>query len=323
MNVAEIFFSEFTLTSEHFWNSQSQCKLRKGVLLKIQFDRNLVGYSCYNPWPELGDETYQEGLALLKKGEMTHLLTQSFYWADVDAKARIENISLRDSIQPLKNHFLVQDIEQFIKDKNQEILKRFSVFKIKMGRDLKKEASLLSAILNNIAEFQARKVSDIKLRLDFNGKMSFEEFNLWYKSLPIEIKSQIDFIEDAFDPRTCVDLNELKNPLYAWDFYHSKIVDPKTVIVKPTRFLPKITQDQRRVFTHSFDHPIGIVISHFAASQSAEAYQEIHGLNFENVQCSDGSHQDFSFDQNKMIIKKSGSGFGFDELFKDTKWQAL
>ena len=295
---AEIFFSEYELRSNFFWNSRTQSNARSGVLIKIQFDKNLVGYSSYSPWPELGDETLEEGLVYFKNGSPTSLMNQAFYWADVDAKARAEKINLRSSIKALKSHCLMNDIDRAQFDP------QFSIFKIKMGRNLERETEFLKA---NLLEGR-------KFRLDFNGSMSFEDFHGWWDSLPKEIKTATDFVEDPFSPETVEDEKELSNPLWAWDFYLGKVPQASTAIVKPTRSLRTQENVKRRVFTHSFDHPIGRVACLYAASQAADAEKEIHGLNYSGVECSDGSHKD---------LTKSGTGFGFDELLKATKWNRL
>lgn len=292
---AEIFFSEYTLKSNSFWNSRTQSNTRLGVLIKIQFDKNLVGYSSYSPWPELGDETLEEGLVSLQNASPTALMNQAFYWADVDAKARAEKINLRESIKPLKSHWLINNIEQAKFDP------QFSIFKIKMGRDLESEAEFLQ---KNLAVSR-------KFRLDFNGSMNFSDFNYWWSALPQEIKSAVDFVEDPFNPETVDEENELSNPLWAWDFYQAKVPQASTVVVKPTRSLKTQENVKRRVFTHSFDHPIGRVACLYAASQASGAEKEIHGLNYSGVECSDQSHKD---------LTKLGTGFGFDELLKGTKW---
>ena len=301
----EIFFSEFKLESEMFWNNQTSSKFRDGVLLKFQFDKNLVGYSCYNPWPELGDETWQIGLQQFKKGQNNSLLAQACYWADVDARARAEKICLRETIKPLKNHFLVQELK-----KDLVLPKDFSFLKVKMGRHLGKETELLKDFTNYC------------LRLDFNGKLSFQEFNAWWSSLPHSIKEVVDFIEDPFDPSTASE-KDLNNSLWAWDFHKDKISNPQTIVVKPTRSLKSYSNKPRRIFTHSFDHPLGVVISHYAASQELRSEQEIHGLLYRGVKSSDHSEKDFTYEQNKMMINKTGTGFGFDDLLEACDWTKL
>ena len=296
MKPSKVFFSEFKLESEFFWNSQTQSKTRDGVLLKVQFE-NLIGYSCYNPWPELGDETLQEGL----KKQSTNLFQQALYWANVDAKARAENQCLRNFIKPLKNHQLIQDLRGKAKSD-------FTVYKIKMGRDLKTEG-----------EFLEKHFSGQKLRLDFNGKMSFQEFSQWWNQLSAKIKNQVDFLEDPFDPSMASSPLGLDNPLWAWDFH--QVENPHTVIVKPTRDL--CSKGQRQIFTHSFDHPIGVVISHYAASQVPGSEQETHGLFYQNIHCNDGSEKEFQYEKNQMLIPRTGTGFGFDELLKEFVWKAL
>lgn len=297
-SAAEIFFSEYELRSNFFWNSRTQSNSRLGVLIKIQFSKDIVGYSSYSPWPELGDETLEEGLIQFQNGSPTSLMNQAFYWADVDAKARAEKINLRAAIKPLKSHFLINDIHHAKFDP------QFSTFKIKMGRDLAVETEFL----------QSNLVENRKFRLDFNGSMNFSDFIEWFSTLPQEIKDVVDFVEDPFNPETVEDEKELSNPLWAWDFYQNKVPGASTVIVKPTRSLKTLSNVKRRVFTHSFDHPIGRIACLYSASQAAYAEKEIHGLNYSGVECSDQSHKDLS---------KQGTGFGFDELLKKTKWTKL
>lgn len=312
MKLAKIFYSAFQLNSDAFWNNQSQTKTRDGVLLKVQFNENLFGYSCYNPWPELGDETWSEGLAKLNNGSSTKLIEQAFYWAEVDAKARAEKICLREMIKPLKNHYLVrtQSIELDPKAHS-----AFKVLKIKMGRDLTSEESFLQNIV--------KELPDKKLRLDFNGNLSFKEFYGWWSKISETIKSKIDFVEDPFNPETVNNEADLDNKLWAWDFFKDQVTNAQTVVIKPTRSLLSTKENQRRVFTHSFDHPLGLVISHYAASQSANAEIETHGLFYQGVQCSDDSQKEFSYDDNVMLIANTGTGFGFDQLLKSLDWKSL
>ena len=111
--------------------------------------------------------------------------------------------------------------------------------------------------------------------------------------------------------------------MWAWDFYQAKVSAAYTVVVKPTRSLKIQEQAQCRIFTHSFDHPIGVVASHYAASQNESASQEVHGLFYSGVRCSDNSEKEFTYEQNKMLIAKTGTGFGFDDLLKGLAWKRL
>src|SRR5687768_11893046 len=73
---------------------------REGALLR--FDD---GFADLHPWPELGDPTLDEQLALLARGEMTRQLRASYALAAIDGEARRKGLSLFEGLVIPQSHW--------------------------------------------------------------------------------------------------------------------------------------------------------------------------------------------------------------------------
>ena len=165
---------------------------REGALLKVDFPGIGVGYADCHPWPELGDLPLLGQLQKLSSLETTPLTSRSLSFAQVDAQARSQGISLFQEIQIPSSHFLVPKPELLESLKLEDLSSQgFRQIKIKLGREPKGEAKLLLKV------FPVFLKLGLKMRLDFNSSLSVESFEQFLEELG-PARECLDFIEDPF-----------------------------------------------------------------------------------------------------------------------------
>ena len=308
-------------------------KEQKGLLLKVVFSKEeAVGYTslssfvhnperlisnsadffnqkteCFPPQKSDFDNFQKEEFG--KNNFCLSLLYTRFYgaWIDSQARCQLKNLFLNKA--PIKNHFLVPDVFS---------LKSFdsidnSVIKIKIRNF--KEARQFKQIVSHSSKI-------FKYRLDFNHRLSFNEWKRWEKE-NLSLLPHIDFIEDPF-------------PL----FYKEPSLFPLALdqgpnchcpirIIKPTRqvlYFPIQQMAQgnlkRVIFTHSLEHPLEARLSWVMAQNFYKILprkKEVCGmsdlLNF-------FEKNDFlCFDSH--FYSPSGTGLGFNFLLEKQNWKKL
>lgn len=150
---------------------------KKVLILKLE-DQHNCGVASLTSWPHLGDPSLTDLQKDLVSDQNYSLVQKALYFATKDLKQ--ENIH---SLKLPESHKLVQD------EKHLEDSLRFPKIKLKP----KQSFQILAATLNTLP-FTSKS-----LRLDFNNKLSYDEFNKFLKLCSAETRTAFDFIEDPFD----------------------------------------------------------------------------------------------------------------------------
>jgi O-succinylbenzoate synthase len=297
----KIYFSKYQIESVNPSNARYAALVREGALLKLEDGTNFCGYADLHPYPEFGDQPLDVHLENLAEGRLTALTQRALAFAHTDSLGRRAHRNLFDGLVLPQCHRQVSNIEEA----HEAFSAGFQILKIKMGRDLVKETKLIEEIA---------KFDTTKLRLDFNGVLSFVEFQKWWAVLSDEVKSQIDFIEDAYHE---ISKLEPTAPL-AWDWLRPKKVEIQ--ILKPTRdSLEAVRTDKRIVFTHAFGHLLGQATSLWTAARFYKRFPsrlEVCGLYPSQVTPAWKT-------RGPKVLPPQGSGFGLDEILREEAWQLL
>ena len=337
----KIEISKYELIPKHTENSKINATL-VGLLLRVHFENDLIGYSSLQPWPSLGDFTLDEYLEFIKNKKMKGSLGPAVYLAKKDAIARQKKISLwNENILKFlpKNHKNVSNI--FYENFEELYENNFEWIKIKLGLDIEKEIKFLIDSKHRIQNF--------KLRLDFNFSVPLDH-EILLKIFDLNQYFQIDFFEDLilFPKIATDDLLEPRTKKNKWE-ESGKIIFPQeklaidfqknktdlkkygVIVVKPVmELLPKIKNlskhnHHRRIFTSAMDHPVGQMLGLYEASFFYSEFpnlQETCGflthLNFQKNQ-----YSEYLQVKNTKLLPVSGTGIGFDELLKNEKWENL
>lgn len=163
---------------------------RHGALLRFQFQDGACGYSDLHPWSEWGDLPLAQEIEQLKKRAMTRLGAQSYRFARADALARAENRSLWEGLKIPRSHFLVLDWKMPLDFQRLAGL-GFKALKLKLGSSALQQTAALRAWFLRAAN------SGLKVRLDFNQQLTYEQFQDWLPSM-VGLEECLDFIEDPF-----------------------------------------------------------------------------------------------------------------------------
>lgn len=303
---------------------------RKGALLKIEWNENKIGYADLHPWPEFGDMELEEHLVQLRQMKLTHLVEQAIWLASVDAKGRQEKKNIYD-IQPLlKNNGILMRVNPWTVELFDPLAKAgFSNVKVKVGLELEEEIE----IMNRMA-----LTHDLKIRMDFNGRLTWNSFEKYIIGLSPQAKRQIEYFEDPFPYDAALWKEARKTIPLAIDWELKKIpisqeqpVEADVLVVKPTHedVNARVEQCQKwnkkMTITSHMGHPLGVM-------QCACVAQDL-AKRFPNMMLDPGC---MSFDvfettefspvlnlQGPYIRKVGGWGIGFDFVLKSQKWNLL
>ncbi len=318
MNIS---YHPYQLQYNENYGTLDSARVRQGALLKIDFHDGLTGYCDCHPWEELGDLSVQNQLALLKQNDTTPLLDCSLRFARLDAEARQDHRSLFDGIQIPPSHQIVS-LSDDIK-KLAEI--GITHFKLKLGTQIEKEILTLKSWVEI--------VPGLKLRPDFNERLSRESFIDYWDKIPFTVKQKIDYIEDPYpyDPIYWSEDQIQLNVSFAADhqafkaLQHSKsaqYIVHKPAVEKP----PSLTDSKTQlVITTYLDHPLGQMCAAYTAAKLKAIYPNQVNL------CGLLSHKCYQNDPfvhaihsvGQQLTSPGGTGFGFDTLLKELQWKSL
>lgn len=302
--------------------SKSTHSSRTGALLKIEFEKGLVGFTDCHPWEELGDAPLTEQLNLLKEERLTSLTKRSLHFARLDAHARMNGINLFTGLTIPTSHFLIPNLMEWDQKAITTALQQgFTRFKVKLGRNLSQELLQLERL--------CPLIGNSKLRLDFNLKLLRDQFKLlepWNK--------YIDFYEDPFpyDNAYWSSLQQSNNTM-ALDHNSeaaigaidsTKVLVIKSAVQDETPFLTHAHPKQRLVFTSYLDHPLGQLTAAFTAAKALQKLPEqvdICGLLSHKVYQPNVFSEQLT--NGPLFIPPPGTGFGFDELLAEQLWRVL
>ena len=303
--------SFYELISRRPIQSKNTHITRHGALLQVEFDDGMVGYADCHPWVELGDLRLQSQLDLLKNGKCTRLTARSIYFAKADAQARAYQYNLLASLQIPMSHYLISQLDHsFLEEIKNAWASGFTHFKIKLGNELSREGELIKEII--------RYLPNARLRLDFNSKLTREQFNAFLDRIPL-IFHAIDFVEDPFpfDYSAWRQIQE-KFPLSlaADEYYKEAYGHPEAahiLIMKPAVHTYKpLNTSQKLIITSYLDHPLGQISAAYIASL---ACKEPCGL-LSHLSYQPHPYSEMINHQGPFLQAGTGYGWGFDELVR-------
>jgi O-succinylbenzoate synthase len=167
----------------------------EGALIKIEDVDGFFGFSDLHPWPSLGDESLVNQIELIQANKPTPLAQRALQLALVDLQLRKqEHASIN-----IENHLLVMNLAdlhrdlfengaRFFSERKVDLLTSGVCVKVKVGLNYQQEGELLNKIYSNYP--------NIIWRLDFNELLSLDEFILFWSSLNLKLRSQIQYCED-------------------------------------------------------------------------------------------------------------------------------
>lgn len=251
---------------------------RQGALLRVG-----DGFADVHPWPELGDAPLDEQLALLARGESTALTRASLGLAALDGEARRRGVSLFEGLTIPSSHWPGNDPPA-----------GFDTIKTK-----------------GVTDFPP----DVRIRIDFNARMTAEEFLRVAGTLPRE---RIDFIEDPcpYDESVWRELRRRTGLRLALDRYEGAA---DVLVHKPALQVVWPAHDDI-VVTSYMDHPIG----QFGAAYVAATHDV-------NPRCGLFTHVLYEPDafierirsDGARLLPPGGTGFGFDDLLESLSWKSI
>jgi o-succinylbenzoate synthase len=280
----KIWVHRYTLTPRRPLRGVARPGRREGALLRVD-----EGFADVHPWPELGDAPLEEQLALLARGETTAITEASLKMARLDGDARRAGRSLFEGLTIPESHWPGDDPQP-----------GFDTVKVKGAGSLP---------------------TGVRLRIDFNGSLTPEEFLRIAATLPRE---WLDFVEDpcAYDPSVWQDLRArtglrlaLDRSLPAGELNGVDVVVHKPAIA--SRF-PDVPQPV--VVTSYMDHPVG---------QSGAAW--VAATNPTEARCGLFTHVLYEPDafierlqsDGARLLPPEGTGVGFDDLLDRLPWKML
>jgi len=305
-----IYFHRYVLRSESSLNSQSSRVEHEGALINVD-----GGYGCLHSWPELGDPPLDVLLDDLHS-ENTRIVQRSMLCAMLDREARMDGCSLFEGMEIPRSHATVSSADSKWIEKAVEL--GFDYIKLKGGRDLEKERFFLLEMHQAYPE--------LRWRLDFNHRCSYEQSRLWYESLSDSLRHVIDFIEDAFFQDETPDDHwiAVDREIERWN-------EPlETAIIKPavnaaSVFLSRDAFAKHYVYTSYMDHPFGQVFAAYEAARAKEALGErlsVCGLVTHHLWEKDEFTEALG-EWSPKLISPEGNGLGFGKLLESLPWKRL
>ncbi len=252
---------------------------RRGALIRVG-----SGFADVHPWPELGDAPLDVQRSMLARGETTALTRRSLELARIDGAARERGVSLFDGLTIPESHWPGSDPPP-----------QFDTVKLK-----------------DIDRIPER----VRLRIDFNARLTPEQFIMIAEGLPRE---RIDFVEDPcpYDPAVWSALREQTGMRLALDrFVADEGID--VLVVKPAiQDIPETNKEM--VITSYMDHPVGqFGAAYFAALHPARRC----GL-FTHVLYPSNEFIERIRSDGPRLLPPEGTGIGFDDLLERLPWKKL
>jgi len=251
---------------------------REGALIRVG-----DGFADVHPWPELGDAPLEEQLALLVRGETTTLTRASLQLARIDGEARSKGVSLFEGLTIPESHWPGNDPPE-----------GFDTIKIKGVVPVPEH---------------------VRVRIDFNGMLSAEEFVRVAETLPRE---RIDFVEDPcpYDPAVWRELRVRTGLRLAIDRFEGEA----DVVVHKPALRTEWPDHEDVVVTSYMDHPVG----QFGAAYVAATHRV-------NARCGLMTHVLYEPDafiervarDGARLLPPRGTGIGFDDLLDNVRWERL
>lgn len=305
-------------------------KYRLGALLRVEFEPSLVGYADLCPYQRFKDKPIEIELQNLAKNKLSPILSRSIEYARWDAQARQENQSLYLD-EEIKNHFLILNILDFEMNRLEGLQEQgYTEFKVKLGADLRMETEMVKSLVDGFRP-------DTRVRLDFNGSLSRENFIKWLEENKEWLRPSLDFIEDPFtyDPKEWSMIQEkyeidlaldlVSDPLLT-EARGANVIILKPAIQDPELITSKISDASKRfVLTHYMDFPVGQMFGLVCAQRlqkSGEMRLKTCGLQHQDIY--EGfTFQDIIENKGPYIAPPKGPGIGFEGLLENQDWREI
>lgn len=272
----------YTLHPRRVLSGLAGARPREGALLRVG-----DGFADVHPWPELGDATLDEQLALLARGETTSLTRCSLRFAALDAAARRDGRSLFEGLTIPLSHW-----------SGAHPPAAFDTAKVKCGRDLDVHAL----------------PEGVRLRLDFNAALTAEEF----LKVPLP---RVEFVEDPcpYDAAAWQRIRQERDLRLALDRgTASERVD--VLVYKPAVQSQWPAFDGEIVVTSYMDHPVGqLFAAHVAATHRVS---DRCGL-MTHVLYEPDAFTEAVLADGARLLPPVGTGVGFDALLERLDWRRL
>jgi len=320
--------SRYELTPWNVFGAVADASPRSGALLKVQWPNGNTGYADIFPWPEFGDAEIHDQIRALALGKISPLVEQSIWLAKKDATWRKEKKNAHIGSSKIKHHFLVTDFTKFSESSIKEARSAgFTTFKIKVGRAVDEEGKFISRFL---------KQNPVLVRLDFNAKTDFSEFERLLSHLAASEKARVEFVEDPMPWSTDAWTEAAKMVPIAIDMESEKIDWDKftdkppfqVVVLKPARtdmdkalkFISRF--GLKMAVSSSLDHPVGVA---HALAQALEIKKF-----YPNTLLDCGCLTLKAYKPNEFMSQVQttgpflkeikGTGIGFDDLWDKLEW---
>lgn len=269
---------------------------RSGVLLKVSFSDGIIGYGDCHPWHELGDLPLTVQLEKLKEEKLTSITTQSLNFARIDGEARKKKVHLFDGLTIPKSHKLVSD---------DSIPSDSSCLKFK-------DPKLLLSLLPKIGR-------DKKIRFDPNATFTLSQCREFLEKIQ-PWKELFDFIEDPmpFNQEQWALLEKNYQIPFALDRNEAKQTYSTMVIKSAVESYSG--NCNRAVVTSYLGHPLEQLAAAYVAAHICP--NEVCGL-LSHLVYQQNEWSDQLAIQEERLIPPEGTGFGFDQLLENQKWEVL
>ena len=252
--------------------------VREGALLRVD-----DGFADVHPWPDLGDAPLDEQLARLARGETTPLTRASLRCAAIDGDARRRGVSLFDGLTIPLSHWPGSDPPL-----------EFDTVKLKRAVDLP---------------------PDVRIRIDFNARLTAEEFVRIAETLPRE---RVDFIEDPcpYDEDVWRELRARTGLRLALDRFSG---NADVLVHKPALQIEFPVHDDV-VVTSYMDHAIGQFYAAYVAA--THTVNPRCGLMTHVLYEPDAFFERIERD-GARLLPPGGTGLGFDDLLERLPWKSI
>jgi O-succinylbenzoate synthase len=255
------------------------------------------------------------------------MLEQSIWLARKDAQLRKQDKNAFDGVATIKNNYIVSDINSEPEGFADRLkADGFETVKIKVGRDLQKEAELISHLGRDGA---------FKLRLDFNAVGTWQTYERFMSTVDKIALQRVQYVEDPF-PFEAQAWTEAKrfapiaidNQISKVDLKKLKGKPFDVVVLKPAKMDVSSTvqscvmHDLKIAVTSYMDHPVGVIHALAIASELKKAHPsrvlDAGCMTLKLFQMDAYSAEVVT--SGPYLKRPAGRGIGFDSLLTKEPW---
>ena len=303
---------------------------RKGALLKVEWSDTRIGFADLHPWPEFGDMELEQHLAELRQMKLTQMVEQAIWLASIDAKGRQDRVNIYDNSNLLRNNGLLLRINPSTVELLDPLVKQgFNKVKVKVGIELEDEIEMMN---------RAALTHNVKIRMDFNSRLTWTSFEKYVNGLTPAAKKQIEYFEDPFpyDAELWKEARQIMPLAIDWELKKIPVnqeepVEADVLVVKPThedvnaRVEQCLKWKKKMTITSHMGHPLGVMQCAQVAQDLAKKYPDMMldpgCLSFDAYEPNEFTS--LLNTQGPYIKKVGGWGIGFDFVLKSQKWNLL